>query len=70
MTHNSDWVTVLVTDARQRHASVTEAVAARIHDMLNGQLGERQLTSTELEHLAEALIMDMTRAPPVSEPKQ
>ena len=59
MSSDDHWASTLVTKARKRHPLVTQAVSARIDQLLQGQLSERQLPSTELKSVAGALIADM-----------
>lgn len=70
MSNDVQWITARITEARKRHASVTEAVSARIAQLLTGQLSDGQLSSTELTKVASALIGDMVPAPPKAEAKQ
>lgn len=67
MSNDVQWITARITEARKGHDSVTEAVSARIEQLLNGQLSERQLPPTELTRVARALIADMAPAPPKAE---
>jgi hypothetical protein len=71
MSNGAHWVTARIAEARKRHASVTEAVATRMEELLSGELSERQLRPAELVHHAKALIVDMaTPAAPKAEAKQ
>lgn len=70
MSIDDHWITTRITKARKRHPLVTEAVSARIDQLLTGQLSERQLPSTTLTSVARALIVDMIPAPPKAEAKQ
>lgn len=70
MSNDVQWITARITEARKLHASVTEALSARIEQLLNGPLSERQLPSTELTIIAKALLADMVPAPPKGEAKQ
>ncbi|MCK4546488.1 MAG: hypothetical protein KAW17_03510 [Candidatus Eisenbacteria sp.] len=70
MSNDAHWAAARITEARKLHASVTEAVSARIEELLNGQLSERQLRPTELTSVAAALISDMVPPPPKLETKQ
>jgi hypothetical protein len=70
MSNDDHWITTRITDALQRHPLVTEAVSARVDQLLTGQLSERQLPSTELASLAKALIEDMVPAPLAVDAKQ
>lgn len=70
MSNDDHWITTRITEARKCHPLVTEAVSARIDQLLTGQLSERQLPSTELTSVAMALLEDMVPAPPKAEAKQ
>ena len=70
MSNDAQWVTARITEARKVHDSVTEAVSARIEDLLKGELSERQLTEKELKGVARALIADMITAPPKAKAAQ
>jgi len=70
MSNDVQWIIARITESRKAHGSVTEAVAARIEELLNGQLSERQLTPKELTRVARALIADMIPAPPKAEATQ
>lgn len=64
MSNDDNWITNRSIEARDRSLLVTEAVSARIDQLLKGQLSERQLPSTELARVAKALIADMVPTPP------
>ena len=70
MSNDVQWLTARITKARKLHALVTEAVSARITQLLTGQLSERQLSSTELTRIASTLIADMVPALPKAEAKR
>ncbi len=70
MSNEIQWITTRVNEARKVHASVTEAVSARIEGLLKGQLSERQLTQKELTGVARTLIADMIHATPKAEATQ
>ncbi len=70
MSNDVQWITARIIEARKLHASATEAVSARIEQLLKGPLSERQLPPTELTRVAGALIADMVPAPPKAEPMQ
>ena len=69
MPNDVHWITARIAEARKRHASVTEAVSARIEKLLNGQLSERQVPSAKLTSIATALIADMVPTQPKAETK-
>jgi hypothetical protein len=70
MSNDDHWITTLISEARKRHPLVTEAVSARMDQLLTGQLSERPLPSTDLASVARALLADMVPAPPKAEAKQ
>ena len=70
MPNDDGWVRTRITEAQQRHPLVTEAVSARIDQLLKGELSERQLPSTALASVAKKLIADMVLAPPEAETKR
>ena len=53
-----DWIQARVAAARARHP-VTHEVADRITCLLQGEVGRRTITSTELSAVASALLDDM-----------
>ena len=63
MSKDAPWIAAQVTEAMELHASVTEAVSARIKELLNGELKERNLPKKELLSIAEGLISEMAPAP-------
>jgi hypothetical protein len=70
MSTDDHWITTRNNEARKCHSLVTEAVSARIEQLLKGQLSDGQLTSTELTSVARELIADMVPTPPRAEAKQ
>jgi hypothetical protein len=70
MTNDFGWITARITEARKGHVFVTDAVSARMTELLSGQLTERQLTPTELISVAEELIAHMVPPTPKAEVKQ
>lgn len=70
MSNNVRWITARTAEARKRHTAVTEPVSARIEELLNGLLSERQLSPTELTSVAKELIANMVPASPKAETKQ
>ena len=70
MLNDVRWITARIAEARKGHASVLDAVAVRLEDLLRDQLSERQLTPTELRSIATALIADMVPTPPKAETKK
>ena len=63
MSGDTHWIKTRITEARTRHASVTEAVLDRMDQLLNSELAERRLTPTELTNVAKVLIKDMVTNP-------
>jgi hypothetical protein len=64
------WIRARIADARECHPSVTEAVLARLQELLKSKLSERQFSQMELESVAKLLIEDMAPASPKAEAKQ
>ncbi len=69
MAKDTEWITARVAQARQLHASVTEAVSLRIAEYLMGPLTEGQLSATDLAKVSSALIADMVPEPPTPKAK-
>ena len=70
MPNDHQWMTTRVTEAREEHPLVTEAVSARIAPLLKGELSERPASPARLAAVARALIADMSPAPPKVEAEQ
>lgn len=70
MSDEDSWVTTRITEASNSHPSVTEAVSARMEQLLKAQLGERQLTPANLKRVATELIKDMVTVQPNPEATQ
>ena len=70
MSSDDHWASTLITEARKRHPLVTQAVSARIDQLLQGQLSERQLSSKEVESVAVALVADMVPVSSKAEAKE
>jgi len=70
MVSDIHWITALITEARKRHAPVTDAVSDRVEELLKGPLSERQLPSGELTYMARTLIAAMVPAAPKAEGMQ
>lgn len=62
---STDWLVVVVAEARKNHALVTDAASARIQELVNGQLSERQFSAGELRSTAKELIAKLVA--PVSD---
>jgi hypothetical protein len=69
MSNDTSWITARLTATLKGHPPLPEPVAARLAALLNGELQERQLPSTEVMSIAKALLADMRPAPPVAGPK-
>ena len=61
MSNDTQWITARVAKALMLYP-VPEAVSARMDELLNRQLSERQLSSKELTNIASLLIEDMIPA--------
>ena len=64
MSGDDRWIITRISEARERHPLVTEAVSSRMVELLKGQLREQQLSRRALASVAKALIADMAAAPP------
>jgi hypothetical protein len=62
-------ITALIDQIHKGHLLVAESVSARLKDLLNGKLSERQLTEVELRKVATGLIEAMATASPKGEAK-
>ena len=69
MATDDHWIGTRITEARECHPLVTEAVSYRMAQVLKGQLSEQQLSQGDLTILAKALIADMDATPPKTEAK-
>ena len=57
---NSDqWVSDLITEAREYNPTVSDGVFTRLGTLLKGRISEKNLTPTELKTVATQLIGDM-----------
>ncbi len=63
MPNNDQWITSRITEARNDHRLVTESVAARMEELLNGQIREGLLSRTELRDIAKDLVARMAPEP-------
>lgn len=64
MSSNGDWIDVRIAESRGQHPLVPDPVSVRMKELLKGQLGERQLTKSELANVARQLIAGMIPSPP------
>ena len=70
MSNDDHWIVTRVSEAQKHQTLVTEAVLARVRDLLKGELSDGQLTSAGLTSVASELIADMVPAPPGAGAKQ
>ena len=70
MSTDDPWITARINVARKRHSLVTEAVGARLQELLKDQLSGSQLTQVELRNVAKALIEYMAPVSPMAKAKQ
>ena len=68
MTNHDHWLTTRITEASKRHPLVTEAVLARMDELLKAQLIDRPLTPADLKSVAAGLVEDMAPVRPKAEP--
>ena len=70
MSIDDDWIAVRVTEATNKHTTVTPAAAIQVRGLLKGALSERQLTATELKELAVVLLAQLvpTQVTPEAKP--
>ena len=59
MLKDEDWIVDRLGKAKNANKLVTDAVAGRLKELLEGHFNERQLTPKELAKIANALIADM-----------
>jgi hypothetical protein len=67
MSTDKSWIDNRLSEARQGQRLVTEAVVARMKELLDGQLTERQLSAGKLIDISIALLADMTVSASVKE---
>lgn len=70
MSNDDHWAKTRISESRQQHPLVPEAVSARLENLLKGQLSGGPLTATELMHLSRELIAEMAQTPPKADSKQ
>jgi len=58
MTNEADWITARIGESQKLYPSITTGAATRMGELLRGELKERTLSGTELEHIAAAFIAD------------
>ena len=69
MSSDDNWIAIRTTEAWTSHPLVTDAVTARMAELLKGQLSEQQLSRADLTSIANAFIADMVSAPPKADTK-
>ena len=67
LSNHDHWITTRITETKQLHPLVTEAVLDRIGQLLKGPLSERQVPAGERKSVAAALITDMVPDLPKAE---
>jgi hypothetical protein len=67
MSHDDQWITAAITNARKVTAAVPGDVWTEVEALLREKLSERQLPAGELTLIAKALIESMVPAPPSAE---
>lgn len=67
MPNDDQWITMQVAEARKHHPLLTEAVLARIGQLLKGELKEGPLPTVRLTVVAKELIAYMAPVPPKME---
>lgn len=70
MSSDDHWISTRIDEARKNRPLVTGAVSARMHQLLEGPLSERPLSSTDLASAALGLIAGMAPAPSKGEANQ
>ena len=65
MPKDEPWIGERLQKCKNVHTSVTDSAVARLKALLEGDLGERPLTKSELTATAAQLMADMS-TPPVS----
>jgi hypothetical protein len=63
------WITARISDAQASHPSVTDAVSARLHELLKGPFSEGHITQTDLRTVANTLLKGMVPSSPTAEAK-
>lgn len=64
---DGDWITRRIVAAMADCPSATEAVLARIEELLRGQLSEGEVSKGDLTAIAKDLLAKMASAPPEAE---
>ena len=67
MSNDTDWITILVSEARKNYPSISNAIADRLEELLKSQLYEHQLHPTELAAIAKSLIEQIVPFSPEGE---
>jgi hypothetical protein len=63
MAKDEPWINERLQACKKAHSTVTDAAIARLKILLEGKLGERQLTQSELLSTAAQLMDDMSTPP-------
>lgn len=64
------WIKPRIAEAKADHPLVTQSVVARIEELLNGPLSDREFSKGDLTRIAKELISEMASVPPRAEAKQ
>jgi hypothetical protein len=67
---NGDWVAQRIASAKADRPLVTQAVLARIEELLRGQLSEGEVSRRDLTTIAKDLLAKMASVPPEAEVSQ
>jgi hypothetical protein len=61
MSKDETWIGKQLQECKSTHESVTDSTVARLKDLLEGKLGERPLTHSEMTATAAQLMDDMSK---------
>ena len=64
---DGDWITQRIAAAKADRPLVTQAVLARIEELLRGQLSEGEVSRGDLTTVAKDLLEKMASVPPKAE---
>jgi len=67
MSTDSEWIAAAIEKARKQSTPATEAVWARVVELLKGKFSQRGIPSVELANIARELIEEMVPAPSTPE---
>ena len=65
-----DWISKLTQKAQSEHPQVSERARAIVEQLLNGQLSDRKLSSTNLKTIARKLLTEQAQQQPEIEKSQ